>query len=74
VPGLDGPLLETLRQRFVVLASGEGAHESIDESWAMAQTLGDKGIPNRVDNWGPDYIHDWPTWWEMLPQYLREVC
>ena len=71
--GLEGPQLETLRQRFVVLASGEGAHESIGESWAMAEVLGAKGIPNRVDNWGPDYIHDWPTWWEMLPQYLREL-
>ena len=74
LPGLQGPQLDMLRQRFVVLASGEGAHESIDESWAMARALGDKGIPNRVDNWGPEYIHDWPTWWEMLPQYLREVC
>src|SRR3712207_5045888 len=74
LPGLQGPQLETLRQRFVVLASGEGAHESIGESWAMAETLGAKGIPNRVDNWGPEYIHDWPTWWEMLPKYLREIC
>ena len=32
-----------------------------------------KGIPNRVDDWGPDYDHDWPTWWEMLPLYLDDL-
>jgi esterase/lipase superfamily enzyme len=74
VPGLDGDHLEALRQRRVILASGEGAHEDIGESWAVADVLGSKGVPNRVDSWGPETIHDWPTWWRMLPQYLDEVC
>jgi esterase/lipase superfamily enzyme len=39
----------------------------------MAGALGDKGIPNRVDNWGPQWPHEWHTWREMLPQYLREL-
>ena len=39
----------------------------------MAETLGAKGIPNRVDDWGPEFKHDWPTWHRMLPQYLREL-
>jgi len=26
-----------------------------------------------VDNWGPQFAHDWPTWHQMLPQYLREL-
>jgi hypothetical protein len=26
-----------------------------------------------VDNWGPQWAHQWPTWREMLPQYLREL-
>ena len=43
------------------------------ESWAAANVLGEKGIPNRVDVWGPEWDHDWPTWWEMLPNYLREL-
>ncbi len=73
LPGLDGPQLDLLRQRFVVLASGQGAWENIDESWRMASALGAKGIPNRVDNWGPQWAHDWPTWRRMLPQYLGEL-
>jgi len=26
-----------------------------------------------VDNWGPQWAHQWPTWRQMLPQYLREL-
>jgi len=74
LPGLEGDHLQLLRQRKVILASGEGEHEDIGESWAMAEVLGSKGVPNRVDSWGPETIHDWPTWWRMLPQYLDEVC
>jgi esterase/lipase superfamily enzyme len=73
LPGLEGPQLDRLRQRRVVLAAGEGAWEDISESWAMAAALGAKAIPNRVDNWGPGWAHDWPTWYRMLPQYLREL-
>ena len=74
VPGLEGDHLELLRQRRVILPSGEGEHEDIGESWALAEVLGSKGVPNRVDSWGPETIHDWPTWWRMLPQYLDELC
>jgi esterase/lipase superfamily enzyme len=74
MPGLEGPQLEQLRQRRVILASGEGAWENIGESWAMADVLGSKGVPNRVDSWGYDWEHDWPTWLRMLPHYLDELC
>lgn len=74
LPELDGPQLEALRSRLAILASGEGAWENIGESWQAAEVLGRKGIPNRVDSWGPDFEHDWATWREMLPKYLDEVC
>jgi esterase/lipase superfamily enzyme len=73
LPGLDGAHLGRLRERKVILASGEGEWEDIGSSWRMAAALGDKGIPNRVDNWGPQWPHEWHTWREMLPQYLREL-
>lgn len=72
LPGLDGGQLDQLRRRFVLLATGTGAHEDPDASWAMANVLGAKGIPNRVDNW-PGWSHDWPTWRAMLPGYLHEL-
>ena len=74
LPGLEGPQLDRLRQRRVVLASGEGEWEDIGSSWQMAEALGAKGIPNRVDNWGPQWAHQWPTWRAMLPQYLDELA
>lgn len=73
LPGLEGPALDLLRQRFVVLATGGGRWENPEGAWEVGDVLGQKGIPNRVDDWGPGYDHDWPTWWEMLPTYLRQL-
>lgn len=73
LPRLEGPLLDTLRHRSVILASGQGRAENIDESWRMAEMLGSRGIPNRVDAWGEEWHHDWPTWRRMFPQYLAEL-
>lgn len=69
----DGPHLAKLRERFVLLASGEGEAEDIGESWRVADVLGAKGIPNRVDSWGPDWKHDWPLWRNMLHGYVPEL-
>lgn len=72
LPGLDGEQLDALRRRLILLPSGEGDYEDIGESWKLARVLGAKGIPNRVDPWGPQYHHNWVTWREMLPKYLAE--
>ncbi len=73
LPGLEGAQLDLLRTRFVILASGQGRWENIGESWRLAHILGSKGIPNRVDQWGEEYDHDWPSWRRMLPHYLDEL-
>jgi esterase/lipase superfamily enzyme len=75
VPDLeeDGAQLKKLRERFVLLTHGEGRAESPEEDWQVANALGARDIPNRVDSWGPDYPHDWVTWREMLPKYLAEL-
>jgi len=74
LPGLEGEQLDRLRTRFAILASGQGAWEDIGESWAAADALGQQGVPNRVDAWGEEWPHEWPTWRRMLPQYLDELC
>ena len=66
----EGSLLSRLRTRFVILATGQGPHEAPDESWRVAHELGSRGVPNRVDLWGPEWPHDWHTWRAMLPSYL----
>lgn len=69
----EGDQLRRLRRRFAILALGEGRWENPRQSWSMAQVLGSRGVPNRVDLWGRDHDHDWPTWREMLPKYLGEL-
>ncbi len=73
VPTLSGEHLERLRERFVLLPSGEGRAEDIGETWRVAHILGEQGIPNRVDAWGEDWDHDWPTWRNMLVRYVDEL-
>ena len=68
----DGPQLAQLRQRFVLFAHGTGRWEEPAQSWNAADVLGKRGVPNRVDEWGADWDHDWITWRRMLPQYLEE--
>jgi len=74
LPQLEGPHLEKLRTRFILIASGQGRAEDISESWLMARALGDRGIPNRMDPWGPEWHHDWITWRYQWPGYLKEWC
>jgi len=75
LPGLsEGEHLQVLRRRFVLLAHGQGRWESPRESWQVADLLGSKGIPNRVDEWGAEWDHDWPTWRRMLPLYLGQLA
>lgn len=74
VPNLtDGPQLDRLRQRMVLLTTGSGKHEDVEQSWKVAKALGSRAIPNRVDVWDETYPHDWTTWREMFPQYVEEL-
>lgn len=73
LPDLDGAPLARLGSRFVLLASGRGRAEDIAESYRVAALLGRKGIPNRLDDWGDEWHHDWPTWRNMLVRYVDEL-
>jgi len=73
LPDLAGPALATLTTRFVLLASGRGRAEDIAESYRVASLLGRKGVPNRLDDWGDEWHHDWPTWRNMLARYVDEL-
>lgn len=69
----DDATLAALRERYILFASGEGKAEDIGESWRAASILGRRRIPNRVDSWGVEWPHDWPTWRKMWPKYLEEL-
>jgi esterase/lipase superfamily enzyme len=69
---VEGDLLRKLRTRFVLFTHGLGRAEDPGESWRAAAALGAQGIPNRVDEWGSEWPHDWVTWREMFPKYVDE--
>ena len=69
----DGEQLSRLRDRFVLFAHGLGQAEDPGESWRTADVLGSRGVPNRVDEWGVEWPHDWVTWREMFPRLLDEL-
>ena len=68
----DDQLART-RERFVLITHGKGKWEAPAESWRLADALGARGIPNRVDEWDEEWNHDWPTWRRMMPHYLTEL-
>mgnify|MGYP003378063082 FL=1 len=72
VPTLSGRHLDVLRTRYIHIVTGEGKWEDIGESFRLAKVLGEKGIPNYVDSWGPDWHHDWVTWRAMMPKILGQ--
>jgi esterase/lipase superfamily enzyme len=64
--------LEQLRRRLIILGSGEGDYENPVESRRLSETLGKKGVPCRLNLWGPTRDHTWATWRETLPPLLTE--
>ena len=75
LPGLDGraagPAATAVR-RSSLPARAPGRTSA--RPGTPANILGSKGMPNRVDVWGGEWAHEWPTWGRMLPQYLDELC
>lgn len=69
----DADHLALLRGRFVRLVCGRGRAERPEYAYRVASVLGGKGVPNRVDAWGPDWHHDWASWRATLPLYLGEL-
>lgn len=71
--GLVGANLEKLQQVYFLLAVGLGPWDNPSNSLRFARLLKKKGIPHRVEIWGEDADHDWPTWRTMLPTFLNKL-
>jgi esterase/lipase superfamily enzyme len=73
LPGLiEGPRLQQLRQRRIVIITGEGNLELPDQSRQLAAVLEAKGIPHALRMLGPGRNHDWHSWRELLPPCVAE--
>ncbi len=69
----DGQHLALLRRRFVHLVTGRGPWERPQYAQRVAGVLGKRGVPHRLDDWGPHWDHDWPSWRRVLPRYLEQL-
>lgn len=69
----DEASLAPLRDRFVLMVHGRGRVEKPWRAWPVADLLGSRGIPNRVDIWSEAHDHDWVAWREQLPLYLDRL-
>ncbi len=72
VSSMDDPnLLDQLRRKKIIIATGQGSYENPQGSIQFSEILKAKGIPHELDLWGHDIGHDWPTWRKMLPYFLE---
>ena len=69
----DEKILTMLRNRKIIIASGQGSYEDPDASRRLSDILSSKAIPHWLDLWGYDMPHDWPTWRQMLPYFLNNI-
>jgi len=69
----DEKILNILRHKSIIIASGQGAYEDPEASRRLSQILSSKGIQHWLDLWGFDIRHDWPTWRQMLPYFLGKL-
>lgn len=76
---LEGEHLEWLRRTVhLTLVVGQGAWEvhptqALPSTRAFADLLAAKGIPHRLEVWGDDTPHDWPSWARQLSLYLPDL-
>lgn len=72
IPNLtDHEILEKIRRGKIIIVTGSGNHEAPDANRRFADLLHSKSIPHRLEIWGQDIHHDWPTWRKMLPYFLE---
>ena len=69
----DRELLDRLSRVRLFLVHGRGRYEKPWRAWPVADLLGRKGIPNRVDLWDESHDHDWVAWRDQLPFYLDHL-
>ncbi len=75
VANLTGDHLTWLRTRAsLLLVCGQGQWEdttgALDSTRRFAALLAQKGLPHRLDLWGFDVPHDWPSWRAQLAHHL----
>jgi esterase/lipase superfamily enzyme len=70
LPNLSDPWhLDHLRRNSLVLATGWDDH-CLSQNQNLDRILNEKGIPHKLFVWDTYNSHDWPTWQQMVREYL----
>jgi esterase/lipase superfamily enzyme len=69
----DNTLNQIRQSQHLHVLTGSGDWETPDASRRFATLLQNKGIPVKLDVWGHDIPHDWPSWRKMLPYVLESM-
>lgn len=59
------------RSNHIHIYTGSGNYEDPEANKRFSKVLWDKGIWHELEVWGPEIVHDWPTWRNMLPYILQ---
>lgn len=65
--------LSRLRDRSIILYTGQGPYEDPPRTYHLSNMLNAKGIQHWLDVWGHDVSHDWPWWLQALPIYVNRM-
>lgn len=74
LPRCEDDRLPRLRRRFVRLVTGRGPWEKPHYAAEVAALLAATGVPHALDDWGPAWDHDWPSWRRALPRYVAALA
>ena len=66
----DGYLSQLRRMDIALVTSDRDLGICRERTYDMSKALAEKSIPHRLDDWGGELIHDWPTWRNMIRHYL----
>jgi len=70
LPNLSDPwFLDRYRHSEFILATGWDDH-CLEQNQNLDRVLSEKGIPHQFHVWDSENVHDWPTWQQMVRQYL----
>ena len=70
----DHTILQQIRKSsHIHIFSGSGPYEAPDAARSFASILYNKGITYELDIWGVEWPHDWQTWREALPKFIRRM-
>jgi esterase/lipase superfamily enzyme len=63
-------LSQIRRMEIALVTSDRDLGICRERTYDMSRVLTERGIPHRLDDWGGELIHDWPTWRKMIRDYL----